>query len=92
MKADPIREKLLQVMDRKNHWAWPHFAEGKVPLPRLLVHFQQEWEVYAAIFLYFLRGSWAMARRIRCEARSHRIYTRSRPGESAGPRRTLRCS
>jgi len=54
MKADPIREKLLQVMDRKNHWAWPHFAEGKVPLPRLLVHFQQEWEVYVRDFPIFL--------------------------------------
>jgi len=54
MKAEPIREKLLQVMDRKNHWAWPYFAEGKVPLPRLLVHFQQEWEVYVRDFPIFL--------------------------------------
>jgi pyrroloquinoline-quinone synthase len=37
-------------MDRKNHWAWPHFAEGRVPLPRLKTHFQQEWEVYVRDF------------------------------------------
>ncbi len=54
MKADEVREKLLTVMDRKHHWAWPYFAEGKVPLPRLLAHFQQEWEVYVRDFPVFL--------------------------------------
>lgn len=45
-----LRERLLAVMDRKNHWAWPSFAEGRVPLQRLLPHFQQEWEVYVRDF------------------------------------------
>jgi pyrroloquinoline-quinone synthase len=45
-----LRERLLQILDRKNHWAWPWFAEGRVPLPRLLPHFQQEWEVYVRDF------------------------------------------
>jgi len=45
-----LQESLLSVLDRKNHWAWPHFAEGTVPLPRLLPHFQQEWEVYVRDF------------------------------------------
>jgi pyrroloquinoline-quinone synthase len=45
-----LQERLLQVLDRKNHWAWPHFAEGRIPLPRLLPHFQQEWEVYVRDF------------------------------------------
>ena len=45
-----LRERLLEVLDRKNHWAWPWFAEGRVPLPRLLPHFQQEWEVYVRDF------------------------------------------
>jgi Iron-containing redox enzyme len=54
MKADEVREKLLTVMERKNHWAWPYFAEGKVPLPRLLAHFQQEWAVYVRDFPVFL--------------------------------------
>lgn len=45
-----LRETLLRLLDRKNHWAWPHFAEGRVPLPRLLPHFQQEWEVYVRDF------------------------------------------
>jgi pyrroloquinoline-quinone synthase len=45
-----LQERLLSVLDRKNHWAWPHFAEGRVSLPRLLPHFQQEWEVYVRDF------------------------------------------
>jgi len=45
-----LRETLLGILDRKNHWAWPWFAEGRVPLPRLLPHFQQEWEVYVRDF------------------------------------------
>src|SRR5689334_16966915 len=48
--TEPLRERLLSVMDRKHHWAWPHFAAGKVPLPRLLVHFQQEWATYVRDF------------------------------------------
>ena len=45
-----LAETLLSVLDRKNHWAWPWFAEGRVPLQRLLPHFQQEWEVYVRDF------------------------------------------
>jgi pyrroloquinoline-quinone synthase len=45
-----LQEQLLGILDRKNHWAWPWFAEGRVPLPRLLPHFQQEWEVYVRDF------------------------------------------
>jgi pyrroloquinoline quinone (PQQ) biosynthesis protein C len=45
-----VRERLLQILDRKDHWAWPWFARGSVPLPRLLPHFQQEWEVYVRDF------------------------------------------
>jgi len=45
-----LQERLLDILERKNHWAWPWFAEGRVPLPRLLPHFQQEWEVYVRDF------------------------------------------
>ncbi len=50
MVSPDLQERLFSVLDRKNHWAWPHFAEGRVPLPRLLPHFQQEWEVYVRDF------------------------------------------
>ncbi len=45
-----LQERLLEILERKNHWAWSSFAEGRVPLPRLLPHFQQEWEVYVRDF------------------------------------------
>jgi pyrroloquinoline quinone (PQQ) biosynthesis protein C len=45
-----LQERLLRVLDRKDHWAWPSFAQGRVPLRRLLPHFQQEWAVYVRDF------------------------------------------
>ncbi|HEU4403658.1 MAG TPA: iron-containing redox enzyme family protein [Candidatus Polarisedimenticolia bacterium] len=48
--ASRLRDDLLAVMDRKNHWAWPHFNEGKATRPQLLLHFQQEFEVYVRDF------------------------------------------
>ena len=42
----PLQEDLLEVMDRKDHWAWPHFNEGRADHDQLLLHFQQEYEVY----------------------------------------------
>ncbi len=47
---EALREQLLQVMEAKDHWAWPHFAEGRIPLSRLLPHFQREWAVYVRDF------------------------------------------
>ena len=48
--TDALRERLLTLLEAKDHWAWPHFAEGRVPLARLLPHFQQEWAVYVRDF------------------------------------------
>ena len=45
-----LQERLLRILERKNHWAWPWFAEGRVPLQRLRPHFQQEWAVYVRDF------------------------------------------
>ena len=45
-----LQERLLGILERKNHWAWPWFAEGRLPLQRLLPHFQQEWAVYVRDF------------------------------------------
>src|SRR2546426_6847456 len=45
-----LQERLLRILDRKDHWAWPWFAEGRVPLQLLLPHFQQEWAVYVRDF------------------------------------------
>ncbi|MBI1949781.1 MAG: iron-containing redox enzyme family protein [Acidobacteria bacterium] len=45
-----LREDLLAAMDRKNHWAWPHFNEGHATRAQLLLHFAQEFEVYVRDF------------------------------------------
>ncbi len=50
MDRDGFREALLQIMERKVHWAWPHFTSGRVPRDRLHVHFEQEYETYVRDF------------------------------------------
>jgi len=49
-----FREKILSLMDRKHHWAWPHFAEGTLTQHQLRIHFQQEYAVYVRDFPVFL--------------------------------------
>jgi pyrroloquinoline-quinone synthase len=48
--SDTLRERLLAVMDRKDHWAWPRFAAGEVPREALRAHFEQEWATYVRDF------------------------------------------
>jgi len=50
MDRDAFREALLQVMEQKDHWAWPGFTSGLVPKGLLHVHLEQEWEVYVRDF------------------------------------------
>lgn len=45
-----FREALLQIMERKKHWAWPQFTSGKVVRERLHLHFEQEYETYVRDF------------------------------------------
>jgi len=45
-----FRESLLQIMERKKHWAWQHFTSGRVAKERLHVHFEQEYATYVRDF------------------------------------------
>jgi len=45
-----FRESLLQIMERKVHWAWKHFTSGRVPRDKLHVHFEQEYATYVRDF------------------------------------------
>jgi len=47
-------DALLRVMDGKHHWAWTHFAEGRLSNAQLKIHFQQEYAVYVRDFPVFL--------------------------------------
>lgn len=49
-----FKEKLLQVMDQKNHWAWKYFSGGRIMRDQLKIHFQQEYAVYIRDFPVFL--------------------------------------
>ena len=48
--STPVMEGLLSVMDRKDHWAWRHFSEGRADRRQLLLHYRQEYEVYVRDF------------------------------------------
>lgn len=50
MDRDTFRERMLQVMERKDHWAWPAFMSGLVPKERLHIHFEQEYATYVRDF------------------------------------------
>lgn len=67
MTRDDFREALLAIMERKKHWAWPHFTSGKVPKERLHLHFEQEYETYVRDFPVMI--GWAYVKCPIAEAR-----------------------
>jgi len=50
MEREAFTEALLRVMEAKEHWAWPHFTEGRVARERLHVHLEQEYATYVRDF------------------------------------------
>jgi pyrroloquinoline quinone (PQQ) biosynthesis protein C len=48
--AAALREELLAVMDRKDHWAWPHLTRPGLRREQLEVHFRHEYQVYVRDF------------------------------------------
>jgi pyrroloquinoline quinone (PQQ) biosynthesis protein C len=50
MDRETFTEALLGVMEAKEHWAWPHFTEGRVPRDLLHIHLEQEYATYVRDF------------------------------------------
>jgi len=50
VEREAFREALLQVMERKLHWAWPAFTSGLVPKALLHIHLEQEYGTYVRDF------------------------------------------
>ncbi|MDE3244362.1 MAG: iron-containing redox enzyme family protein [Nitrospirota bacterium] len=50
VSTDRFREQLLGFLDRKDHWAWPFFSEGRASKEQFKLHFQQEYAVYVRDF------------------------------------------
>ncbi|HEX4512371.1 MAG TPA: iron-containing redox enzyme family protein [Polyangiaceae bacterium] len=48
--ARPLAQRLLVVMDQKDHWAWPALTRPGLSRAQLLVHFQHEYLVYVRDF------------------------------------------
>jgi pyrroloquinoline-quinone synthase len=54
LSSDQFREKLMAIMDRKDHWAWPLFSGPQITKAQLETHFLQEYAVYVRDFAVFL--------------------------------------
>src|SRR5437899_6826008 len=54
LSSDQFREKLMAIMDRKDHWAWPHFCGPQITKAQLETHYRQEYAVYVRDFPVFL--------------------------------------
>lgn len=50
MDRATFRERLLGIMEQKEHWAWPAFTTGRVPKDRLHLHLEQEYATYVRDF------------------------------------------
>lgn len=50
LAAEQFRERLLSIMDRKHHWAWPVFSGPEIDKAQLRIHFQQEYATYVRDF------------------------------------------
>src|SRR5215212_8713098 len=60
MDRETFRERLLEVMGRKDHWAWPAFTSGLVVKEQLHYHFEQEYATYVRDFPIMV--GWAFVR------------------------------
>ena len=50
LTRDAFLQRLLAVMEKKDHWAWPAFTSGMVPRRLLHIHFEQEYATYVRDF------------------------------------------
>jgi pyrroloquinoline quinone (PQQ) biosynthesis protein C len=46
----PLASRLLAIMDRKDHWAWPYFTRGGLTREQLVIHFRHEFLTYVRDF------------------------------------------
>src|SRR3989475_12870218 len=54
LSSDQLRDKLLTIMDRKDHWAWKHFSGPQITKAQLETHYRQEYAGYVRDFPVFL--------------------------------------
>ena len=49
-----FQNRLLELMAKKNHWAWPKFVGPSISKAQLKIHYQQEYDAYVRDFPVFL--------------------------------------
>ena len=54
LSPEPFRERLFDVLRRKQHWATSHFNENKLTKEHLYIHYHQEYVVYIRDFAVLL--------------------------------------
>lgn len=52
-----LHERVLRVMDAKDHWAWPYLTRPGLDRRQLLAHFRHEYHVYVRDFPVLLARS-----------------------------------
>jgi pyrroloquinoline-quinone synthase len=80
-----FREALLQIMEKKVHWAWPRFGDGTVPKEKLNIHFEQEYATYVRDFPVLV--GWAYVQCPIAEVRrdlAENLYEEETGGKIAG--------
>jgi hypothetical protein len=45
-----LKERILSIMDRKDHWAWPSFTRPGLTKEQLAIHFRHEFLTYVRDF------------------------------------------
>ena len=50
LTPEQFRERLLSIMDRKHHWAWPVLMGPGITKAQLKIHYQQEYLTYVRDF------------------------------------------
>jgi pyrroloquinoline-quinone synthase len=76
---------LLQIMERKVHWAWPLFNQGRVPKALLHIHLEQEYATYVRDFPVLLGRAFVQCpiAEVRREL-AENLYEEETGGVSAG--------
>jgi pyrroloquinoline-quinone synthase len=85
MRRDAFRRRLFEIMERKDHWAWPAFTSGMVSEERLHIHFEQEYATYVRDFPVMV--GWAYLQCPIAEVRSalaENLYEEETGGLTAG--------
>ncbi|HET6338132.1 MAG TPA: iron-containing redox enzyme family protein, partial [Polyangiales bacterium] len=85
MNREVFRESLLQIMERKQHWAWPAFNQGRVAKSLLHIHLEQEYATYVRDFPVLLGRAFVQCpiAEVRREL-AENLYEEETGGVSAG--------